>query len=85
MLELITHSSITGGKFEVLVDFENFQPKNMGLLNGAPFKIKVFIGVNQKKNSLEMACTMQMFASDAEHIQTANRRSNGTIWWEKMS
>jgi len=68
MLELITHSAITGGKFEALVDFENIQPKNMGLLNGAPFKIKVFIDASQTKIPLEMACAMQMFGPEAECI-----------------
>ena len=33
----------------VLVDFENVQPKDIGLLKGGPFKIKVFLGPNQPK------------------------------------
>lgn len=31
----------------VLVDFENVQPRNMGLLKGGPFHIKVFLGKRQ--------------------------------------
>jgi len=53
----------------VLVDFENIQPKNMGLLIGAQLKIKVFLGATQTKIPLEMARAMQMFGPDAEYIQ----------------
>ena len=53
----------------VLVDFENVQPGNMGLLKGGPFKIKVFLGASQAKISLEMAQALQTFGDDAEYIQ----------------
>ncbi|MBC7655814.1 MAG: hypothetical protein H7147_01435 [Frankiaceae bacterium] len=53
----------------VLVDFENVQPVNMGLLKGGPFKIKVFLGASQAKISLEMAQALQTFGDDAEYIQ----------------
>ena len=53
----------------VLVDFENVQPHNMGLLKGGPFKIKVFLGASQAKISLEMAQALQTFGTDAEYIQ----------------
>lgn len=53
----------------VLVDFENVQPHNMGLLKGGPFKIKVFLGASQGKISLEMAQALQTFGADAEYIQ----------------
>jgi hypothetical protein len=52
----------------VLVDFENVQPKDIGVLNGA-FKIKVFLGANQAKIPLEMARALQDFGSSAEYIQ----------------
>ena len=60
----------------VLVDFENVQPKNMGLLKGGPFKIKVFVGASQAKVSLEMAQTLQAFGDDAQYIQIAGNGSN---------
>jgi len=60
----------------VLVDFENVQPKNMSLLNGRPFKIKVFLGARQAKVPLEMARALQMFGSDAEYIQIDGSGSN---------
>jgi hypothetical protein len=53
----------------VLVDFENIQPKNIGLLSGGPFKIKVFVGANQAKIPLEMARVLQMFGPNAEYVQ----------------
>lgn len=60
----------------VLVDFENVQPKNVGLLNGGPFKIKVFLGANQAKIPLEMARALQAFGPDAEYIQIDGSGSN---------
>ena len=53
----------------VLVDFENVQPSNMGLLKGGPFHIKVFLGASQGKISLEMAQALQTFGDAAEYIQ----------------
>jgi hypothetical protein len=60
----------------VLVDFENVQPKNMNLLNGGPFKIKVFLGSNQAKIPVEMARALQVFGPDAEYIQIEGNGSN---------
>jgi len=53
----------------VLVDFENVQPKNVGLLSGGPYKIKVFLGASQAKIPLEMARALQACGPDAEYIQ----------------
>lgn len=53
----------------VMVDFENVQPRNMGLLKGGPFRIKVFLGASQGKITLEMAQALQTFGDDAEYIQ----------------
>jgi polyhydroxyalkanoate synthesis regulator phasin len=53
----------------ILIDFENIQPKNLELLKGGPFKIKVFIGHNQNKLPLEVALSLQPFGSDAEYIR----------------
>ncbi len=60
----------------VLVDFENVQPKNVGLLQGGPYKIKVFIGANQAKISLDIARALQAFGPDAEYIQIDGNGSN---------
>lgn len=53
----------------IFIDFENIQPKNLELLKGGPFKIKVFIGHNQTKLPLEVASSLQPFGPDAEYIR----------------
>ena len=53
----------------VLVDFENVQPKNISLLSGGSFEIKVFVGTHQGKIPLEMARALQALGPDAEYIQ----------------
>lgn len=60
----------------VLVDFENIQPENMGLLVGGPFKVKVFLGEHQAKIPLEMARALQAFGADAEYIQIEGHGRN---------
>jgi len=60
----------------VLVDFENIQPRNISLLSGASFKIKVFVGTNQAKVPLEMARALQMFGPNAEYIQISGSGRN---------
>jgi PIN domain len=60
----------------VLVDFENIQPKNVSLLTGGPYKIKVFLGANQAKIPLEMARALQTWGPDAEYIQIDGNGKN---------
>jgi len=60
----------------VLVDFENVQPKNVSLLSGGPYKIKVFVGANQAKIPLEMARALQTWGPDAEYIQIEGSGKN---------
>lgn len=60
----------------VLVDFENIQPKNIGLLTGGPFKIKVFVGANQAKIPFEMVRALQTFGPNAEYIQIEGSGKN---------
>jgi len=43
----------------VLVDFENVQPKDIGLLKDGPFKVKVFLGPNQSKIPVSLASSLQ--------------------------
>jgi hypothetical protein len=52
----------------VLVDLENVQPRNIGLLCGGPFKIMVFLGARQGKIPLEMVRALQHFGLDVEYI-----------------
>lgn len=60
----------------VLVDFENVQPDNLSLLNGGRFKVKVFLGKNQTKISVETARALQALGSDAEYIQIEGNGKN---------
>jgi hypothetical protein len=61
----------------VLVDFENVQPEDMGLLQGGDvFKGKVFLGGNQVKIPLSIARALQSFGADAEYIQIEGNGSN---------
>ena len=60
----------------VLVDFENVQPRNVGLLRGGPFRIKVFVGASQSKVSFDTAQVLQSFGPDAEYIQISGNGPN---------
>ena len=52
----------------VLVDFENVQPKDIGLLKDGPFKVKVFLGPNQSKIPVALAAALQSLGEHAEYI-----------------
>jgi hypothetical protein len=52
----------------VLVDFENVQPKDIGLLKDGPFKVKVFLGPNQSKIPVALAASLQSLGDSAEYI-----------------
>jgi PIN domain len=52
----------------VLVDFENVQPKDIGLLRNGPFKVKVFLGPNQFKVPTTLAAALQPLGESAEYI-----------------
>ena len=60
----------------VLVDFENVQPRNLGLLRGGGCRIKVFLGSQQGKLELEFVKAMQAFGEDAEYVQMAGNGKN---------
>lgn len=52
----------------VLIDFENVQPQDLGLLKGGPFKVKVFLGPNQSKIPVSLAVVIQSLGDKAEYI-----------------
>lgn len=52
----------------VLVDFENVQPKDIGLLKDGPFKVKVFLGPNQSRIPVSLAAALQCLGDSAEYI-----------------
>ena len=43
----------------VLVDFENVQPRNLGVLQQHPFTVLVFVGANQSRIPFDLAEAMQ--------------------------
>ncbi|HYG11750.1 MAG TPA: PIN domain-containing protein [Pyrinomonadaceae bacterium] len=52
----------------ILVDFENVQPNDIGLLKGGPFKVKVFLGPHQSKVPVTLAAALQTLGSNAEYV-----------------
>ncbi len=60
----------------VLIDLENVQPENLGLLTGGQFKVKVFAGGQQKNVSLDMAEALQPFGADAEYVRIEGHGKN---------
>lgn len=54
-----------------LIDFENVQPKALGLLKPGESRIKVFLGQQQTKLMLELVQALQPFGADAEYIAIA--------------
>ncbi|GHU38077.1 hypothetical protein AGMMS50256_36860 [Betaproteobacteria bacterium] len=60
----------------VLVDFENVQPQDIGLLKGGPFKVKVFLGPNQSKIPVSLAAALQSLGDNAEYISLETAGNN---------
>ena len=52
----------------VLVDYENVQPKDLSLLRGGPFRIKVFLGPSQSKVPVGLAAALQAHGENAEYV-----------------
>jgi hypothetical protein len=60
----------------ILIDYENVQPKNLGILNGHPVKVLVFVGANQAKVPYALASSLQALGNDAEYIKIGGNGSN---------
>jgi hypothetical protein len=60
----------------VLVDFENVQPSDIGLLKDGPFKVKVFLGPNQHKIPVALATALQCLGEKAEYIALESAGNN---------
>jgi hypothetical protein len=52
----------------ILIDYENIQPKDIGLLKEGPFKVKVFLGPNQSKVPVALASALQSMGPSAEYV-----------------
>lgn len=60
----------------VLIDFENVQPKNLGLLEGKSFKVLVFVGSNQKKIPMSIVKEIQNLGDNGEYIEITGSGPN---------
>jgi hypothetical protein len=60
----------------VLIDHENVQPKDLGLLDGQALKVIVFLGANQSKISAELATALQRRGNDGEYIRISGSGRN---------
>lgn len=60
----------------ILVDFENVQPQDIGLLKGGPFRVKVFLGPNQSKIPVSLASALQSLGNNAEYISLETAGNN---------
>jgi len=52
----------------ILVDFENVQPTDVGLLRDGPFRVKIFLGSNQAKVPVSLASALQSLGTNAEYV-----------------
>jgi len=72
-------TGLPGGRLKnefVLVDFENVQPKDLALLSGGSYKIKIFLGTHQGKIPVAMARALQAFGPDVEYVQVNGSGNN---------
>lgn len=60
----------------VLIDYENVQPKDLGLLKDGPFRVKVFLGPNQSKVPVALAAALQSLGSNAEYVVLESAGTN---------
>lgn len=60
----------------VLIDYENVQPSDLGLLRDSLSKVKVFLGANQSKISVALATAIQSLGANAEYVRLESSGSN---------
>jgi PIN domain len=60
----------------VLIDYENVQPTDMGLLRDGPFKVRLFLGPNQSRIPVSLATALQALGRDAEYVVLEAAGSN---------
>ena len=53
----------------IFIDYENIQPNDLGLINGASHLLRVFLGPNQNKLPLSMVSALQPLGDRAEYVQ----------------
>jgi hypothetical protein len=52
----------------VLIDYENVQPTDLEKLRDGPFKVRVFLGANQRKIPVALAAAIQALGANAEYV-----------------
>jgi hypothetical protein len=60
----------------VLIDYENVQPSQVGVLKGNDFKVMVFVGANQTKIPFELAAALQALGPAADYVKIAGNGPN---------
>jgi hypothetical protein len=60
----------------ILVDFENVQPLDMGLLNGEHYQLRIFRGPHQKKLDFDIAESLQPHGNRVQYIQSDKHGKN---------
>ena|SRR6476620_3977229 len=60
----------------VLIDYENVQPKELALLRGGHFKVKLFLGASQAKIPVALAAALHALGTNAEYVLLESRGPN---------
>ncbi|MHB1175932.1 MAG: PIN domain-containing protein [Sulfuriferula sp.] len=60
----------------ILVDFENVQPPDMGLLSGDHYQLRIFRGPHQKKLDFDIAESLQPHGNRVQYIQSDRHGKN---------
>lgn len=60
----------------MLIDFENVQPQNLEKLQGLPVEVRVFLGSNQSRLTVEMVNCLQPLGKAVEYIQLCRSGKN---------
>jgi len=60
----------------VFVDYENVQPRDLGLFKDGPFKVKIFLGPNQSKLNVALVTAMQPLGNNAEYVSLETAGNN---------
>lgn len=58
------------------IDLENIQPASLQKLKNENYQLKVFVGANQAKISVELAEEIQQFGENAQYIRLQNSGKN---------
>lgn len=60
----------------ILVDFENIQPQDMGLLSGEQYQLRIFRGPHQKKLDFDIVESLQPHGDRVKYLQSDRHGKN---------